>query len=152
MRAFIGALATSLAIAAAGCGGGGDGGSDNGHAGGEITLSRTGGLAGISESLTIAPDGAATVTSGFAGEPRTKEVQIGDAELRAVQAELSKADFEALDEGEAAGCADCFVYVLSYGGETAKADDATASPAFRTAIAPLQRILEEHTGSRGNVK
>jgi hypothetical protein len=152
MRAFLGALAISLAIAVAGCGGGDDGGSEHGPTGGEITYSRSGGLAGISESLTIAPDGTVTVKSGFPGEPRTKELQIGDAQLRALEADLSKADLESLDEGEAAGCADCFVYVLSYGGETAKADDATASPAFRKAIAPVQRIIDEQTGSRGDVK
>lgn len=150
MRALpVAALAAILGLAGVGCGDGDTTQADHGKA---ISYSRSGGIAGLSESLTIADGGGAVLETGYRPQTKTTEFRIAAPDLQELQAGLDRVDVAALDEGPSQACADCFVYTLTYGGATAVADDVTASPALRQAIAPLERIVAQHQSASSGVK
>lgn len=110
--------------------------------GGALTYSRTGGIAGIDEKLTISEDGSATLTSGgYGADPRTSTFRVPADELDAITSAIEAVGIDELDVGISEGCADCFVYELEYGGETATADSVTAMGEFAHATASLDKLL-----------
>jgi hypothetical protein len=110
-----------------------------------VTYSREGGVASMPVELTIDADGSATLVSEF--DAQTEDFVLGDAELRALTAELDAADLEAFEEPtEPSGCADCFLYTVTYGGATISYDDtATPSDEIIALVGHLDELASEHT-------
>jgi hypothetical protein len=110
-----------------------------------ITYTRTGGVGGIDEHLRIEPDGTATLAYG---EPTNSEdsFDLTDSELDRIQTLLDAADLESMPaEPQPTGCADCFVYTVSYGGRTVTYDDATPPPAsVGQLVTALGELAEAH--------
>jgi hypothetical protein len=110
-----------------------------------LTYTRTGGVGGIDERLRIDPDGTATLSYGEPANTRN-EFELTDAQLDEIQALLDGADFDATPtDPEQTGCADCFVYTLTYGGHTVTYDDATQPPSgVGELVSSLGELAEAH--------
>jgi len=135
--------ATALLLAA-GCGGGEESTTAPGN-GALVTYSKSGGIAGVDERLVIAADGSATVTSGRGGSQRS--FALGTEELSELEAELEAADFAAVDD-RPTGCADCFHYEISYGGDTVGYDEVTQPPqSVAAVVSHLAALIAEHSAA-----
>ena len=109
-----------------------------------VSYSRSGGIAGIDQQLTIDVDGKGTYTVGQP-EPARRSIQLTDAEVAELQALLEAAALDAV-EPEQTGCADCFVYTINYAGTEAMLDDVTlldAPGSVQEVIAYLDGVAAE---------
>lgn len=138
MTKTLATLLACAALAATACGDGSGGDAETG--GGPISYSRTGGIAGVAAELTIDEDGAATLTTE-GPKPRTETFRVPADQLDAITSGIEATGMAQLDAGISEGCADCFVYELEYGGQTATADSVTAPGEFAEATTPLERLL-----------
>lgn len=110
-----------------------------------VDWSRSGGIAGVVEEMTIERDGSATLTVGVDAE--STEFRLADGELAQLADELEAADFEAVEPPPAeAVCADCFVYAITVAGEKRiTLDDLAERPeSVSTVISHLGAIAMEH--------
>ena len=148
---LLGPIALGAALALTGCGGG-SGPIDPSPGGETISYSRSGGIAGTPQSIEIEPDGAATVEVGFGQTLQTETFDVPAAELDGIVEGIESVGMDALDRGVDEGCADCFLYELRYGGETASADSVTITDAYSEATAPLQELIDQHStdGTKGS--
>ena len=111
---------------------------------GEVSLTRSGGFAGSTTTIIVAPDGVATVTDDSTGK---REIVVPATELEALHRMVASPEFaELLDtyvppEGV---CCDFFFYDVSaeVGGRTIKS--ATADTLDTPAI--LQQVIDLLTG------
>ena len=103
-----------------------------------VSLSQSGGLAGVSTTVTVTTAGHVTVDgSGPDRAHRLRTTTLGH--LRAL---LSAARWDRANPGTS-HCADCFEYVVRYGGRRARYDDSQSKQvpgSVRAAVAELQRI------------
>jgi hypothetical protein len=80
-----------------------------------LTYTRSGGFAGISESVKIGSDGSVHDSQGQAISAPAEEVE-------ALIAEINALDFSSFDDayGNSSDCRDCYTYTLTFeqGGET----------------------------------
>jgi hypothetical protein len=136
------AIAVLIAATAIGCGGGA-GSTDPTADGPLVTYSRGGGIAGVDERLRIEPDGSAVVSVGIDG--RQSSFALTDHELAQLRGELEAADLGSVDaQGPPTGCADCFVYELTYGGRTISYDEASPVPEpVATVVADLGTLVDD---------
>ena len=110
-----------------------------------ITLSQTGGFAGLDRSVTVTADGTVTATDARTGQ--TETIQLSEADLAALQADVLAAQLGG-DVGTAAACADCFVYNLQVdspaGSFTTTVDDVTlAGSGLEPLITRLRNLLDQ---------
>ncbi len=137
-------LGTCLAVVAAGCGGD-DTTTTTADPGILVTYSRSGGVASMPESLVIRADGSATVEAGVTGA--REEFELDPDELARVRTELEAAEFDDVaDPPVQTGCADCYVYEITYDGTTMSYDESQAAlPASVTAVVThLSEITADH--------
>ena len=104
-----------------------------------VIYRKSGGLAGISETMTVYSDGRVELIKR--GE-QTSQIQIQPAELAALKRLLSTSEFAAVQSPTMPPAADAFIYevtVPSPGGKdhTVKTSDATQNPAA------LDKVLDE---------
>lgn len=108
-----------------------------------VTYSRGGGVAAVDEQLRVERDGAATVIAGY-GPTEPQTFQIGEDELALLESELDAADFEAIDPGPT-GCADCFIYEVTYDANSYSYDDVADPPqSVLTAVGHLGQLTADH--------
>jgi hypothetical protein len=112
-----------------------------------VTYSREGGVASMPVELTIGADGSARLVSEFDGQ--AEDFALDDAELEELTTELEAADLDAFEPPvEPSGCADCFVYTVTYGDAVVSYDDTAAPPGEITAlVGHLDELAVEHTPS-----
>ena len=108
-----------------------------------VNYTRIGGVAGIDEQLTVDEDGAATLELGRAGEASSTEFELTPAELRGLEEALEAAD---LPPGEApqTGCADCFVYTITFAGETSSFDQTQVPASAEELVGMLEQLVEDN--------
>ena len=108
----------------------------------EIQLVRTGGIAGVSQIITVAPDGAWTSTG--------KGTQAGDGRLTPTDlTELRTLTGRLPDQGALAiggQCADAFTYTLTAAGEVYVFTDCPSAPAAPEAAGKIAELLVRATG------
>lgn len=108
----------------------------------EIQLVRTGGLAGVSQIITVRPDGAWTSTG--------KGTQTGDGRLTAADlTELRTLADRLPDQGALAiggQCADAFTYTLTAAGEVYVFTDCPTAPQAPEAAGKIAELLVRATG------
>ena len=108
----------------------------------EIQLVRTGGIAGVSQIITVTPDGSWTSTG--------KGTQAGDGQLSGADTTELRALAGQLPEQGALAiggqCADAFTYTLTAGGEVYVFTDCPSAPAAPEAAAKIAELLESATG------
>ena len=103
-----------------------------------VSLSQSGGLAGVSMSVTVATTGQVAVD----GSGRDRSHRLRAATLRHLRALLSAARWDRANPGRS-HCADCFEYVVRYRGRRARYDDSQAKQvprSVRAVVTELQRI------------
>jgi len=132
------AIALLAAAAIAGCGSD-DGGitiSDPPPPGDDlISFTRSGGIAFTVQELVVDVDGSATLTNLEAGKPKTKEIQLDEAEAQALTDAVAAIDPEELPEPGEGICADCYTYAFVFPDGTER--EYTQSPEPPAEIEPL---------------
>ena len=118
-----------------------------------VAYERTGGIAGLSESLTVSEDGQAELRMGQP-EPATSEFELTDAELESLRSEVEAAELGGVSlPGGPSACADCFVYEIETAAGAVTYDDAQAQglvdgadvPGSVTSLAnELQALIDSH--------
>lgn len=140
-----------VVLVAAGCGGDGDsgdsGGSGQGDGGerlaGPLTFKRAGGVAGRIDTLTLQPDGSATIESFRIGRRRFK---LTREELAALAGKLAGVDLASVPAKPASTrrVPDAFAYRLTYRGRTIETNDPSMPDAVRGLLARLGALVDEH--------
>jgi hypothetical protein len=116
---------------------------------GDISLARTGGIAGIDEEVTITADGEILLRRGLDGELQSTGEGLDPAELEALHDLVATAEFRALESDYADPnlCCDQFHYnvTAAVGGDTvttATADGVEAPEILGQVLAILTPILD----------
>lgn len=107
-----------------------------------VIYSKSGGIAGMDEQLTIERSGAATLTSRGAPSGR---FQLTPAELSSLTDTLDAAPLDSKPTPTQTGCADCFEYSIAYGDTTLTADEVNLPGGIRPAIAALDSLITKAT-------
>jgi hypothetical protein len=103
-----------------------------------VSFAQSGGIAGISDSVSVTTTGHVVVD----GHPSDRSHRLRAATLRDLRELLSAAHWDRANPGRSS-CADCFEYVVRYHGHRAKYDDSQARQvprSVRAVVAELQRI------------
>jgi hypothetical protein len=91
-----------------------------------VEFTKSGGVAGIAEGITVNAGGGAVLTLGWKDEA-VKRFELTDAELSELEEAVAAADLAAFEVPPESACADCFVYELTTAEGSATYDDAQAS-------------------------
>lgn len=111
-----------------------------------ISLQKTGGIAGIDETLTVRADGTITVS----GRGANKEAQVAATELGRLQQLLASPDFAGLEGTYRATGADLITYRLTINEGDAQRTIVTMDGAQNPAV--LDQILAELAKLQAQVK
>ena len=117
---------------------------------GEFTLaySRSGGIAGSTQTLAVRPGRRATATIGGAPSERTRvDFRLGARRVRALQQSLARADIGSIPPPGPSGCADCFLYDLRYDGRRVELEEVDVPPRLSAVFAQLDAIIDAHAAS-----
>ena len=111
-----------------------------------VSYQRSGGLAASSESLVVTRGGHAIAeSSGTRAGDRHVEFRLGARRIRLLQRALDRADLGSIAQGPNGGCADCYLYSISYEGDRAEFDQSTIPPRLEIAISEIEAIIAAHT-------
>jgi hypothetical protein len=126
-------LALALMLLTAGCGQACASG-----LGGTVKYAKSGGIAGISESMTIGPDGR--------GRIETRRFRMTATERAKLGALLRKADLAHAKSLKGASCCDFFSYSIRYRDHEYEWDDSSSSLPRRLSdlAAVLSRLYEKY--------
>jgi hypothetical protein len=126
----------------AGCGGK----SDAATLTGTVQYARDGGLAGVSERLTIRKDGQSRVSGGTRG---VRSFKLPKRELDRIARLLKASDFKQVEGSTDFQAADAFVYSISYRGHKVQFDDPSIPDELRDLLSALGTIVERYGGGSG---
>ncbi|MEV8512700.1 hypothetical protein [Dactylosporangium sp. NPDC051484] len=105
-----------------------------------IAFSRTGGLAGVSDSLVVRPDGSYTIQT----RQGTRTGKLNADELSALKAALAGTDFNKMPSVNDNGAmADGYTYTITYAGRQITAKDGAIPPALQPVISALSGFLSK---------
>lgn len=142
-------LAVSVTLGLVACGDDGSRTTVIGDAKPAIEYNVSGGIAGISEHLTIFSDRKATLASGYGPDRSTARFDVTDAEFANLRDKLDAARLDSLPKPGPTGCADCFEYRVSYQGIEYSADDVSLPDRLGPTIAALNAIIAAHGKDAG---
>lgn len=137
-------MAIVLLLAACGGAAGGDGDAEGAaELEGELRYTRSGGFAGAHDELVIQPDGAARLSVRGANE---EEFNLSEDELESLATALGDAGLEDIpsDSTSDPAAPDAFTYVIGYGDEEVRTDDASVPSELTKLLTALDRIVSEH--------
>jgi hypothetical protein len=105
-----------------------------------VTFSRTGGLAGVNDTLVVRPDGSYTAQT----RQGSRSGKLSADELNALKAALASADLSKLPTAnDNGGVADGYTYTITYGGRQITAKDGSIPPALQPVIGALGVFLSK---------
>jgi hypothetical protein len=107
---------------------------------GTLGYARSGGIAGLSEELTIQRDGRAKVTT----RRGSKAFKLSKDERSAVADAIEHADLAHVRIDKRPPAPDAFVYVLRYGGRRLTFDDTTLPKRLERLVNELDELVEDH--------
>lgn len=137
----------AVAFGAAGCGTGSDGSATPGTPSpssgspdaSQVIITRTGGLAGVNQTIVITVDGGWTFTDNKTGA--TQQGTLTDTVRGQLLAQVADPGFAAqlLSTASAGNCADTFHYTIKFGGQSLSFDecDQANRPAVMAVIATV---------------
>lgn len=102
-----------------------------------VEFSRSGGIAGLNDQLTISADGTVEVR----GRGGTSEASLSGAELEVLAGLLDRLQASDGEKNATSDGYDLITYTLVYDGETTRADDLTVSEEFRPVLDFLTGLL-----------
>jgi hypothetical protein len=110
-----------------------------------LTYERGGGFAPAPVGLTVTPGGhaVATTTGTRAGERQVK-FRLGARRIRSLQRSLRRADLGSIHAGKG-GCADCFIYSITYEGDSVELEEVDVPTRLGDAIAEIETVISTHT-------
>ncbi|MGH9279364.1 MAG: hypothetical protein ACRD12_14820 [Acidimicrobiales bacterium] len=106
--------------------------------GSPVSYNITGGIAGVNDRLTIAPDGAAT----FQSASKTITFTVARAQLMRLASALTAADFPTLQSVYGFAMPDGFEYRVSYAGKTVLIFGSAEPAKLRPALTILAQEME----------
>jgi hypothetical protein len=126
-------LALALLLLTAGCGQ-----ASAASLGGTVQYAKSGGIAGISESMRISSDGR--------GKIEARSFRLTATEVSKLATALRRADLAHTKSPKGAGCCDVFFYSIRYRGHEVKWDDSSRSLPRRIADlhSMLSRLYEKY--------
>jgi hypothetical protein len=107
---------------------------------GTLGYARSGGIAGLSEELTIQPDGRAKVTTRKA----SKAFKLSKDERSRVSVALADADLAHVKVRDTPAVPDSFVYELRYRGTRLEFNDTNLPKAVKPLVSELHRLAKAH--------
>jgi hypothetical protein len=110
-----------------------------------LTYERGGGFAPSIQSLRVTPGGSATARSEGtrAGEQRAS-FRLGVRRIRSLQRGLRAAHLASIPKGQG-GCADCFLYSLTYEGTTLELEEVDVPPSLARVFGEIEAVITAHT-------
>lgn len=138
--------AVLLSLATAGCGGASPAYVlETPRDGSVIRFEKSGGVAGVTESLTLREDGTGEVTFAAQGEPR--DVRVSAARYEGLRARFEDAGFDELDSAAPdETAADLFSYAYGFAGTTVTDETGATIEELDGARAELERIVAAARG------
>jgi hypothetical protein len=109
---------------------------------GPLAFDRSGGIAGLTESLRLKPSGRARVDTRRT-EPHA--FRLTARERRRVEAAVAGAHPARVKVPKHAYIPDAFVYRIAYGGRKIEFDGASMPRAVRNLVGVLERLVASHT-------
>jgi hypothetical protein len=133
-------LACAFALLAfAGCGGE----SDAATLAGPLQYARDGGIAGVSERLTIREDGRSRVSVSSRG---ARSFKLPKRDLDRIARLVAASDFKHRKGSKDFQAADAFVYSIAYRGHKVQFDDPSIPDELRDLLAALGAVVERYGG------
>jgi hypothetical protein len=110
-----------------------------------LVYERSGGLAASTQSLRVSHGGSAVAASSGtrAGEQRAK-FRLGGRRIRSLQRGLLRADLGSIHERQG-GCADCYVYSITYEGSSLELEETEVQPRLHAVIGEIEAVISAHT-------
>src|SRR4051794_15480624 len=122
--AVVCAIGVAAALATAGCGS--DSGTSSTDGGGRlVSYHRSGGLAYSNITLVLGSDGHGMATATGPTGTNRRKVTLSPSEVDRLGKVLDGAPLADLPKSPGLGCADCYRYVLAYGGDHYTTDEAS---------------------------
>jgi len=104
-----------------------------------VTFHRSGGFAGVDDRVTVKRDRRVTVRSR-GGAARHK--RLSKAAIRKLRGDLEAAGFDRPPpKGPPSGCADCFIYSITYDGHRVQLSEDRVPDRMRPAIDRISRLI-----------
>jgi hypothetical protein len=146
--AAIGAALLVPAAALAGCGSSSDTSTtgtsgDPGSPQALVVYVKSGGIAGIYEKLVVDESGRATVSQGLPSRAKVGTFSLSQPEVAALRHTLDAANLESQQNASPQGCADCFVYDITYAGHHFRGDEATLPAQVKPAVTSLNALIAQ---------
>jgi hypothetical protein len=127
-------VALSLTVLTAGCGQASAAG-----LGGTVQYAKSGGIAGVQESMRIGSDGR--------GKILKRSFRLTAKERSKLAAAVHRADLAHAKSPKSAGCCDLFYYAIRYRGHAFEWDDTASVPSRIADLATmLSRLYEKYDG------
>ncbi|GAA2396329.1 hypothetical protein GCM10010170_112020 [Dactylosporangium salmoneum] len=105
-----------------------------------VAFTRTGGLAGANDKLTVRPDGSYTIQT----KSGSKDGKLSGDELAALKAALLSTDFNKMPTvNDNGSVADGYTYTITYAGKQITAKDGAIPPALQPVISALGGFLSK---------
>jgi hypothetical protein len=126
-------IAILLTLLAGGCGGGEAAGLQ-----GPLEFTRSGGIAGRIDQLTIRPDGSATLTT----KTSRRSFELTPAELEALDEEVEALESAPAESRNPRTVYDDFAYGVEYGGREVTMDGMATPDELSGLIGELNRLID----------
>jgi hypothetical protein len=104
---------------------------------GSVTYGKSGGIAGLVQTLTVQPGGRAVAASA----ERKRSFRLSRAKLKSLTAAVAKADLAHVKSAKPGPGADAFTYSVGYRGHRVRWDDFGDDPPPR--VLRLYRLLDD---------
>lgn len=109
-----------------------------------VTLTRSGGIAGINETLVVQRDGALQVIEGGIGGQVTKEGRATPEQIQKLEAALQAEGWQQLDASYGRQVPDGFAYTVVAGSKTVQTyDGAQNPPALESVLSLLDELWQQ---------
>ncbi|MET0559011.1 MAG: hypothetical protein ABW065_10120 [Solirubrobacterales bacterium] len=109
-----------------------------------ISYERSGGLAAMPENLTVRPGRRASVTIVRRGRAANVGFRLSVKQIKRLRAAAETARVGGLPTPEPGNCADCFVYSVTYRGESASVAEVDVPRRMQPLIDRAEALIAAH--------
>jgi hypothetical protein len=109
-----------------------------------ITYERSGGLAAMPEKLTVRPGRNATMTVRRRNGGESVAYRLGVKQVKKLRAAAETARISELPASEPGSCADCYVYSVTYRGESASVAEVDVPRRMQPLIDRAEALIAAH--------
>ena len=114
-----------------------------------LRYQRSGGFAGVSEDLRVAPERQARLIVGNPGNSETVGFRLASRTVEALRQAFRAVGWRRLESpGADPGCADCLLYRIAYLGRAVRCDSVTFPQKLAPVVRRLDAIVAHHRPPR----